>query len=265
MDKEIIIKNFSMYAHIYDKYANVQQIIANELIDKIPERINSKILFSDKNDFKRILEIGCGTGNYTFLLREKYKNACIKAMDISDKMIEVAKHKLRDKNIKFVIGDAETINLDTKFDIITSNATFQWFKDIEETVVKYKNILVKGGIILFSTFGPLTFYELKKSINETLRKKTFIASDNFLEKEKIETILRKYFNEVSIREKIFSEDYSTLMNLLNKIKYSGERGSGINGKFILTKDILKKIEHTYISIYGRITASYQVFFCRVKK
>ncbi len=85
MDKQTLIKNFSKYAYAYDKYADVQNTAAFELISQIRE-----------NGFKSILEIGCGTGNYTAILRQKFKIAKIKAVDISGKMIEIARNKVKD-------------------------------------------------------------------------------------------------------------------------------------------------------------------------
>ena len=86
MDKKTIARNFSRYAYAYDRYSDVQREAAFELL-----------MLIKKGRFNRIMEVGCGTGNYTLLLREKFKKARIKAVDISDKMIEVASDKLRNK------------------------------------------------------------------------------------------------------------------------------------------------------------------------
>ena len=79
MNKEIIARNFSRCAYLYDRYADVQKKAALEILGQIQDY-----------SFSKILEIGCGTGNYTLLLREKFKRASITALDISRKMIEVA-------------------------------------------------------------------------------------------------------------------------------------------------------------------------------
>ncbi|MDD5686557.1 MAG: methyltransferase domain-containing protein [Elusimicrobia bacterium] len=253
MNKNKIIENFSRYATVYDEYANVQQMAAGILI---------KELLSEKGRAEYILEVGCGTGNYTTILKQEYKNANIKAIDISEKMIEVARQKLKDSEIGFIVDDAETIDLNNhKFNIITSNAAFQWFENIEDTIVKYSNSLAERGVISFSIFGPLTFKELNMSIRETLSNDIQINSKNFLEKEKIEAILKRYFMKVSIKEVIIIEKYHSLMDFLNKIRYTGTRGNGINGEFRLTQEVLKKIEQKYRSIFGQIIATYQIYFC----
>lgn len=70
MDKSNIAHNFSRYAHLYDKYAGVQNQAALELVSSLKN-----------NNFSKILELGCGTGNYTLMLREKFRDARIKAVE----------------------------------------------------------------------------------------------------------------------------------------------------------------------------------------
>lgn len=253
MDKQKLIRNFSRYAHLYDKYAEVQKTAALELLEQI-----------SKNNFKKILEIGCGTGNYTLILREAFKNARLKAIDISDKMIEVAQDKLKDKEIEFMVGDAEEINLNESFDLISSNACFQWFEDLEKALAKYRNLLNKGGVISFSIFGPLTFLELNTSLRFIL-KDVSIVSTNFITKERIKEIFKKSFKENRIKEVRYEETYLKLKDLLNKIKYTGIRGEGLNGKIFFTPELLNRIEDFYLDKFRQIKTTYQVFFCQGRR
>lgn len=250
MDKEVIVRNFSRYAYTYDKYAQMQRMVALRLKEQIRE-----------DGFKRILEIGCGTGNYTQLLREKFRNAKLKALDISDKMIEVAQQKLKDKEIEFIVADAETANLNEVFDLITSNACFQWFENLEKALIKYKNLLKTGGVIAFSIFGPFTFWELNSSLKYNL-KVASIAASNFITIEKLEKILNQNFNAVRINEVRYRESFLNLRDLLNKIKYMGMRGNGLGGNVYFNRIFLKKLEETYLDKFKQIKATYQVFFCR---
>ncbi len=247
----MVEKNFSKYAHLYNDYASVQNYAAAELIKDTPT-----------DGVENILEIGCGTGNYTLLLKKKFDAARIKAVDISARMIEMAKRKPCVQDIEFIIQDAEELDLIDKFELITSNASFQWFNNLELAIADYKDALVENGVILFSTFGPLTFCELGRSLREVLDKKAIIASDNFLGKMDMERILNKYFRCTAITESIVKEKYLSLTELLNKIKYTGAKGNGITGFPTLTRAMLSKIEDVYRSIFGTVEASYQIFFCK---
>lgn len=253
MDKEIIIRDFSRYAYLYDRYAYIQRRCALELLRMIEQDV-----------IHNVLEIGCGTGNYTLLVRDKFRNARLQAIDISGKMIEVAEKKLKGKDVEFMVADAERFGSKKHFDIVTSNACFQWFEDLEAALAKYKSMLRKGGIISFSTFGPLTLEELNISLKGTL-KSAPIAVTNFISKEKIEKILNQNFSEVKIREARYEESFACLKDLLYKIKYSGIRGNGLGRKTLCGKQFLHKLETAYLDRFKKIKSTYQVFFCQGKK
>jgi len=249
MDKQEIISNFSRYAHLYDKYAQIQKMAASELLRRI-----------DTNGFKEILEIGCGTGNYTLALRSKFRGAGITAVDISDRMISIAKNKLNDKKINFIVADAENMNLSGKFDLVTSNVTFQWFKDLGRALGSYKKMLKKDGSILFSIFGRNTFYELGVSLKDVFRD-TAITSADFFAFEDIKKALSASFTNLEIKETTYKEVFTNLRDLLLKIKYSGIRGRGLNVRVSFTASLLDKIEESYVKRFKRIEATYQTFLC----
>jgi len=251
-DKEVIKNNFSRYAKYYDRYSSVQYACALELINKI------KI-----NGFKKILDIGCGTGNYTKCLRTKFPLAQIKALDISSDMIEVAREKLGDEKIEFIVADGESISFKEKFDLISSNASFQWFEDLKGALLRYKRLLNRKGVISFSTFGPDTFCELSQSLREMYRRREVsLSSCNFPQKTEVEKILKVLFKEVEIERKIHKEEYNLLPELLRKIKYSGVRGAGLDRKAFWTPGTIEELQKVYKGKFKGITVTYEIFFCR---
>jgi malonyl-CoA O-methyltransferase len=249
MDKKTITRNFSRYALLYDKYADIQKKAAAELLPK-----------ARKDDCESILELGCGTGNYTLLLRGRFKKARIKAVDICEKMISVAQDKLKEKGVEFLVADAEDLNLSQEFDLITSNACFQWFEYLEKALLRYKALLSEKGAISFSIFGPQTFFELNSSIKAVLGK-TAIAVDGFMAKENVEKILLKNFRQTRIREVFYRNDFASLKDLLDKIKYTGTRGGGLENKIVFSRRLLREIEKAYLDKFRKVSATYQVFFC----
>lgn len=251
MNKETITRNFSKCAYFYDTYADVQKMAALEILGGI-----------ENHSFSRVLEIGCGTGNYTLLLREKFKKAIITALDISGKMVEVARGKLKNKDVEFIIADGESVNFANEgFDLVTSNACFQWFDNLEAALGKYRSLLKKDGLISFSMFGPLTFRELNVSL-ESLLRDTPIAANNFIGKDKITKILGKNFKDVRIKEIVYEETFAGLLGLLKKIKYTGIRGNGLSSKFFMGSQYLKKLEEAYLNKFRQIKVTYQIFSCQ---
>jgi malonyl-CoA O-methyltransferase len=248
MDKKSVIRNFSKAAHLYDEYADIQRLAAFELLSRTP-----------KNGFHNILEIGCGTGIYTHLLRKKFDKTALKAVDISPEMIKVAKSKLNDGSIEFVVADAEDILPDGKFGLITSNASFQWFKSLEKTLVKYKNKLEPGGLLSFSIFGPKTFWELDTVLKGFFKDSSVVAAQ-FTAKEKLTAMLERNFKEVEIDEIRYCEKFPDLVSLLGKIRHTGT--AGMNSKNFFGSQRLRELEKDYRSKFGSIQATHQIFFCR---
>ena len=247
--KEIIKRNFSRFALLYDRYSEIQCQCGLILIS----------MLRDRASFKDILEIGCGTGNFTLLLKKAFPQSMIKACDISDEMLNIARKKIGTESIEFFIRDGEYLSVDSKFDLITSNACFQWFDDIVNAVSRYKALLKYNGVILFSVFGQLTFRELNESLShlfpDSIRQQFIPYTEQYMR-----MLMRGLFGSHEFHMRIFQREYSSLRELLEHIKFSGIRGTGFGR--IWTPRIIDRLESIYIDKFGKITATYQVFFCK---
>jgi len=250
MNKQVVERNFSRFAASYDDYADIQKRVAAELLLQIY-----------RQDFASILEVGCGTGNYSSLLRERFADAQISAFDLSGEMVEYAKEKHGEEGINFFQADAERLNLREKFDLVTSNACLHWVPDLEKVISSSKSLLNKDGMIAFSIFGPLTFKELGESLAAVLKNET-IEAKNFPDEEKIEQITRKYFKTMGIKEITLHKEYKSLEELLYRIKLTGTNGSGLAQKSRFSRGLLKQIEAAYLEKFNSIIATYQVFICQ---
>ncbi len=251
VNKRVIEENFSKHARDYDQHSRIQNLCASMLIKEV-----------NANGFSSILDIGCGTGNYTRLLKSRFPQAKIKAVDISAEMIKVAKEKLGSEDVEFIVADAESLSLEEEFDLISSNASFQWFGDLKSDLTRYKQALSKGGFILFSTFGPETFFQLHSCLEEFLGKPLSISASNFLKREEVETILKGIFSEVVVKEEIYNQNYNSLLELLESLRCTGTRGDGLRGEIFWTPRRIASIEKIYRERFKNIVATYQMFFCR---
>ena len=72
-----------------------------------------------------VLDIGCGAGNFTFEIEQRYSPKKIIGLDFSENLINIAKHIQKKKGIKaieFVHGDATSLEFeDNLFDVVLSN------------------------------------------------------------------------------------------------------------------------------------------------
>jgi malonyl-CoA O-methyltransferase len=254
IQKNVIERNFSRHAGTYDEFAHVQRLAASELAKGLPS-----------DGVSRILEIGCGTGIYTELLSERFPGARIVALDISEKMIEVAQGKISGTRVEFARRDGEGILPDGEFDLITSNSTLQWFTDLEGALISYKGMLADGGRLIFSIFGPRTFEELGRVVREVRQESAGIASEGFLPGDAVRSMMEHHFKDVRCRESVIEESFPSLKGLLRQIKYTGTRGTGTGAALVMGPATLREIEEEYMRIYGRIRATYQIFFCEASR
>ena len=100
------------------------------LINAIPD---------DKEELK-ILDLGCGTGNITQKVLERFPHARVTCLDLSENMIEIAKYKLSEYEIEYIVGDFTEVELTKKYDAIVSSLALHHIPNDEEKEKMYKSI-----------------------------------------------------------------------------------------------------------------------------
>ncbi len=92
------------------------------------------------SDNPNILDIGAGTGLLSNFILEKYPNANITLIDISDKMLEIAQERFKGKtNVNYIIDDYTRYQFDQKYDLIVSSLSIHHLTG-EEKKQLYTNI-----------------------------------------------------------------------------------------------------------------------------
>lgn len=96
---------------------------------------------------KKIIDIGCGTGNSTAALRARFPQADIVGADYSEEMLATARSKYPD--MTFIPFDAtkDFSSLRREYDVVFSNACIQWVPDHPTLLRNMMNILVPGGVL----------------------------------------------------------------------------------------------------------------------
>ena len=74
-----------------------------------------------------VADLGCGPGNSTELLVERFPDAAVVGMDSSPDMVESARRRL--PGIRFETGDIATWPERGPFDLLFANASLQWVPD----------------------------------------------------------------------------------------------------------------------------------------
>lgn len=143
-NKELVPKFFDRTSESYDKIVSRTTLGKDsywkkEILKKIPK-------------CDSILDLACGTGILTQQIAQKIPNAKIVGVDVTPSYLEIAKKKLASNpNISFVQQDAEKLNLNTKFDCITSSYIPKYCT-AEILVKTCLNHLKPGGKIILHDF-----------------------------------------------------------------------------------------------------------------
>lgn len=119
---------------------------------------------------KRIIDIGCGPGNSTAVLKKRFPNAHIIGADFSPNMIEKAKADYPDMD--FILFDAtrDFEKLEDKYDVVFSNACIQWVPNHKKLLSDMMSILKPNGVLAVQV--PMNFEEpIHKIIAEVITRK----------------------------------------------------------------------------------------------
>jgi ubiquinone/menaquinone biosynthesis C-methylase UbiE len=101
---------------------------------------------------KKVLDLGCGTGRHSVVLKKR--DAKIWGLDLSPKMIEIAKSKV--KNVDFRVGTVYKLPFKSNFfDIVLAGLCISYFKDLDKAFKEINRVLKKKGIFVFSSTNPL--------------------------------------------------------------------------------------------------------------
>ena len=134
-----------------------------------------------------VLDLASGTGDIVKLLLERGLAKNITGSDINADMLEIAKTKIKNDSVNFIIADAISLPFENAtFDFLTCTFGIRNFQEIEKSIVEARRVLKKGGKFAIMEFMP----EADKSHG-----KVFHQAHRFY----IKTILPKF-------DKIFKND-----------------------------------------------------------
>ncbi|WP_347904561.1 trans-aconitate 2-methyltransferase [Pseudomonas purpurea] len=122
----------SWSAKQYVAFENERTRPARDLLAAIPDI-----------DARSVIDIGCGPGNSTELLVQRFANATVRGLDSSPDMLEAARKRL--PGVRFDTADIAAWNESGPFDVILANAVFQWLPDHATLLPSLVARLTPGG------------------------------------------------------------------------------------------------------------------------
>jgi trans-aconitate 2-methyltransferase len=92
---------------------------------------------------RRVVDLGCGAGNLTAQLAQRWPDAAIEALDSSPEMVAAA----RERGVDAAVGDVKTWTPQSDTDVVLSNAVLQWVPEHADLVVRWARELAPGSWI----------------------------------------------------------------------------------------------------------------------
>jgi malonyl-CoA O-methyltransferase len=260
--KESIRRNFARRASSYDRHADVQRFMGEELL-----ALSEAALIRAR----RILEIGCGTGFLTQKLRQANPGAWLVAVDLDAGLINRTRERMGfDPRVAYVVADGETW-VPGGFDLIIANSTFQWFTSPRKTLGVYFHRLNPGGVLAFATMGPDTFKELGHSLQEatyavySANSRKIAAADFLGQKDWAALLKQAGFSHLQVSQQVLTLNFPTVMNFLRAIQATGATNPHPQ---ISSPRLLKTLITTYQTTFGQnghIPATYELIWALARK
>jgi trans-aconitate 2-methyltransferase len=118
----------------YLKFSDERTRAARELLARVP-----------LESAARVVDLGCGPGNSTALLRDRWPNASLSGVDNSPEMLERARRDL--PSIDLILGDAGSYRASERVDLLFANAVFHWLPDHATLFPSLIDQVREGGVL----------------------------------------------------------------------------------------------------------------------
>lgn len=242
---------FAQAACHYDDFAHLQRTVAISLLEKAtPSALQG-----------RVLDIGCGTGFLTQLLKEIGVIEQLIALDIALPMLQQAQQRLA-APVSYICGDAEALPLGSaSVDVIFSSLALQWCQNLSVALHGFRQVLKPGGKLCFATFGAATLSELKQAWAAVDQ---YRHINDFYTVQQLHDSLRPgEWQNIQVTQQVFESRYASVTALLRELKGLGAQSVNSGRKPQLTTPAqMQQMFAAYPKVdeTGHIVASFEVIW-----
>ena len=270
VDKRMLRRSFEQAAATYDAAVLLQ----NEVCRRMLARLDYI-----KLEPATILDAGSGTGNAVAGLLARYSRARVVALDLALAMARRARARRSwpalstvegwrrlfvggGPRLAAVCGDLEQLPLAPACaGMVWSNLAIQWSNEPQRAFAEMHRVLVPGGLLLFSSFGPDTLKELRAAF-QSVDRHTHVH--RFTDMHDVGDLLVACgFADPVMDMEIVTLTYADVRELMRDLKAIGAhnmtrgRPSALAGKSLLAK-VARNYEPARRE--GRLPATFEVIY-----
>ena len=228
MNETLQISNaFNAHAAEYARAAKIQTEIGERLFER---------LHYLKITPQFVLDLGCGPGIFSSLLKKHYPQAQIIGLDLAYNMLVCAK-KQQGWRRKWGLVNADMTALPFAsglFDLVFANQVIHWSNPLSLVMRELNRVMRPEGCLMFSTLGPDTFQELRQAFSIA---DPYAHVNVFPDMHDVgDDLLAEYFLDPVVDMEILTAHYADLSALLQALKAQGvrninpARNPGLTGK-----------------------------------
>lgn len=248
----------------YAKFKAQRTLPAAELANALPAQ-----------GVESIIDLGCGIGNSTAVLKNRFPQAHIVGADSSDDMLDFArKNEPELEFIKLnVPDDIETLG--RKFDVVYSNACLQWIPNHKELLSRLMELVNPGGTLAVQIpqQAKHPMYKLMPMVaqsGEWAEKIKYRRKYNCLTEEEYFDILSDISSDFRLWETTYFFKMPSHRSIVEWYKGTGMRpyldGLSDEDKIKFENDVLAEVEKLYpVQKNGEIIFRFpRLFFTAIK-
>jgi trans-aconitate 2-methyltransferase len=219
---------------------------------------------------KKIIDIGCGPGNSTYILKKRFPNAYILGIDSSENMISAAKKTHPDIDFEICDAGKDLSFLGNDFDVVFSNACIQWIPNHHKLLRDMSDLLKQGGIMAVQT--PMNYKEpihrIIEEITNSEKWRSFFKNPRIfynLTQNEYFDLLSDISSDFTLWETVYFHKMKSHSDIVDWYRSTGLRPYlnelSENDKIKFEKEIFKKLTESYpIQKNGEIIFRFPRFF-----
>lgn len=204
IDKKLVTRKFARSAATYSDAASAQRTIAANLWERWQAHSPEIPL--------TILEIGYGTGFLTRLYIDAWHPYRISLWDLAPVPVELPAAG------EIIAGDAEQLIdmiADDSYEAIASASTIQWFNNLPRFLAEACRVLVPGGLLVLSTFGPGNMEQLGEATGVPLR---------YYTADELRAMLPEGMTVEAVEEAALDEEFDSPEETRDHLRHTGVGG-----------------------------------------
>ena len=168
-DHRQVRRAFSRAAHHYDAAAALQREVSSRLMESLDYLDDPARALPPP---QVVVDIGAGPGHASAAMQKRWPKSQVVALDLALPMLQATRANAGGwrpfaQRPHPVCADARALPLrEGSVDVLFSNLCLQWVEDLPAVFAGFRRVLKPGGLMLVSTFGPSTLWELREAFAE---------------------------------------------------------------------------------------------------